>query len=1181
MMPKAKRSTARATSSADTDDVLMAEDDVEYKPNVSQELNDAEEQPHPAKKAKKAKKAGRGAAVQDFENGVLRALELQNFMNHTHLRIDFDPHVNFIIGKNGSGKSAIVNALIAGFGHRASATGRNTNSAKSLIKHGADFALISVHLANGGEDPWKADEFGDTIVAERRLERTGAGSYKLKDGPDGTARRSTHAEFAELCQHFNIQADNPCALLTQEHAKKFLHQGNEADRYRFFLQAANLESRQHDLLQTEQNVKHLKEKLERATEQMSEKEEIARKAQADYEGAKKLKEIQKQIDLHETMLGWALVSEKERELEQKQAAMRAAIEREQQAKDSTFEADEKRRDLEEELAIAEKKFQAASKELEQFGNKAQQHHERAKKALKEMRSAKKELDVLREQLEEKRQDAAHYASEYDNAMAAVEGTTNKREKELMRKVHTLEEQRNAADKSEKELAEHIHASKMAYNAAIEAWREAAAAFEAAQEEVAAKEQSLSAMKKSGFDRELMLHPSMKELLQRLEQRRGQFAAPPLGPLGLHMSVKPEFEATLGPAVEMAVGHKMMLTWIVSCKDDEIKLRSILKELPSLRNVPPLDNVTQVTIRKPEPRYTLIRDDPSKAAGAAGADGDETAAGGDAAEPAVKRERGRRSSAGASSLSDGALAAAPEAPTLIDAIEITCKTKADSDMVYNHLLDSCRAEFKLLFNDISTAERVTYASAQPQVEGVFAAQYGQPGRRFFRKGKTTGAETLRGSNGQKFTRDQASAKKQLEAELHAAKQEAQRLQHAASAADKARKEAEKKELGTRKGYEKAREILSQIEDQLTTLQSETVESSVMTEIQQFLTQRNAAQQAVETYEQMLAQGAQRYAEAEATFQPLKEKNTSNEEQHRQMAEHVAQMQAAVEKAQAPLTKSKHTMSQVRKVLSEAEKEKKQLEKECVERREYIASVIPMVEQTYGERIHDPQQRDVDTLKREKLALEAKQKKEEAKTGGKSIEALAKAAEIAAKLATEGRDGIEMVRQIGEKEEEAFKERKSHYRKEAKARGKMASSEFNRRLSRKNHAGELMFDHQNETLRLEVKRNSQDVDSAATQDARNLSGGERSFTTLAFELAMWEFCATPFRVLDEFDVFMDDTYRKQAVETLLELCDSQPGRQFLFITPQDMHPFLMQRLEEKSKRMPTITKMKDPRPKGAAA
>jgi len=146
-------------------------------------------------------------------------------------------------------------------------------------------------------------------------------------------------------------------------------------------------------------------------------------------------------------------------------------------------------------------------------------------------------------------------------------------------------------------------------------------------------------------------------------------------------------------------------------------------------------------------------------------------------------------------------------------------------------------------------------------------------------------------------------------------------------------------------------------------------------------------------------------------------------------------------------------------------------------------------------------------------------------------------------------------------------------------KQASANFNERLSRKNHAGELFFDHQQELLTLQVQRNSQDAGSAATQDARNLSGGERSFTTLAFELAMWEFCATPFRVLDEFDVYMDDTYRKQAVETLLELCDSQPHRQFLFITPQDMHPFLTHRLADASKKMPTITKMKDPRPKGS--
>jgi hypothetical protein len=45
-----------------------------------------------------------------------------------------------------------------------------------------------------------------------------------------------------------------------------------------------------------------------------------------------------------------------------------------------------------------------------------------------------------------------------------------------------------------------------------------------------------------------------------------------------------------------------------------------------------------------------------------------------------------------------------------------------------------------------------------------------------------------------------------------------------------------------------------------------------------------------------------------------------------------------------------------------------------------------------------------------------------------------------------------------------------------------------------------------------------------------------------------------VLDEFDVFMDDTYRKISVDTFLELCKKQLRRQFVFLTPQDMHPFL---------------------------
>ena len=55
----------------------------------------------------------------------------------------------------------------------------------------------------------------------------------------------------ELCEHFNIQCENPCALLTQEAAKKFLHNGTEDTRYKFFLEAANLQSRRVHLLGTQ------------------------------------------------------------------------------------------------------------------------------------------------------------------------------------------------------------------------------------------------------------------------------------------------------------------------------------------------------------------------------------------------------------------------------------------------------------------------------------------------------------------------------------------------------------------------------------------------------------------------------------------------------------------------------------------------------------------------------------------------------------------------------------------------------------------------------------------------------------------------------------------------------------------------------------------------------------------
>ena len=93
--------------------------------------------------------------------------------------------------------------------------------------------------------------------------------------------------------HLNVQASNPCALLTQEHAKKFLHNGNEEDRYRFFLEAANMATRKVDLLSAKQNIDLLGVRLERAEKGMEEKREIAKATREEYEGAKQLKQARR------------------------------------------------------------------------------------------------------------------------------------------------------------------------------------------------------------------------------------------------------------------------------------------------------------------------------------------------------------------------------------------------------------------------------------------------------------------------------------------------------------------------------------------------------------------------------------------------------------------------------------------------------------------------------------------------------------------------------------------------------------------------------------------------------------------------------------------------------------------------------------------------------------------------
>lgn len=60
-------------------------------------------------------------------------------------------------------------------------------------------------------------------------------------------------------------------------------------------------------------------------------------------------------------------------------------------------------------------------------------------------------------------------------------------------------------------------------------------------------------------------------------------------------------------------------------------------------------------------------------------------------------------------------------------------------------------------------------------------------------------------------------------------------------------------------------------------------------------------------------------------------------------------------------------------------------------------------------------------------------------------------------------------------------------------------------------------------VKVKPPGREKENDGVSDMRSLSGGERSFSTVCFMLSLWEITESPFRCLDEFDVYMVSTQK----------------------------------------------------------
>ena len=73
-------------------------------------------------------------------------------------------------------------------------------------------------MKNQGEYAYRHEAFGDSITITRRFTRTGESTYTIKS-TSGNTVSTKREDVAAICDHMNIQVDNPLNILTQDSAR--------------------------------------------------------------------------------------------------------------------------------------------------------------------------------------------------------------------------------------------------------------------------------------------------------------------------------------------------------------------------------------------------------------------------------------------------------------------------------------------------------------------------------------------------------------------------------------------------------------------------------------------------------------------------------------------------------------------------------------------------------------------------------------------------------------------------------------------------------------------------------------------------------------------------------------------------------------------------------------------------
>ncbi|ODM18324.1 hypothetical protein SI65_06195 [Aspergillus cristatus] len=505
------------------------------------------------------------------EHGILERVECYNFMCHDHFAVDLGPLINFIVGKNGSGKSAVLTAITLCLGGKASATNRG-QSLKSFIKEGKEHAAIVVRIKNQGDGAYLPDDYGKSIIIERHFTKNGTSGFKIK-ADNGRIVSNKKAELDSIIDYFTLQFDNPMNVLSQDMARQFLSTSSPAEKYKFFVKGVQLEQLDQDYRLIEESVDQILEKLKSKKQDIGILENRKDVARQRLEISDRHESLRNRIRNIRNQMAWAQVEEQEKIRDALEDELAQTTEHIAAAEAELGRFDDAFREVEGEsetaaqfVRRAQSKVEQADNEKEEIKNRSDQHMSERHDLQAQQRQIREYVKAAETSINETQQKIA----EETQRLADVSGGSYIRQQEQYEQAQS---EANGAKEKYEQLQQDTGRLRQQLEQAGRDAKSAEAPIDKKKADVQQAERLLQNLTKEGGVNHSGYHEKMPMLLRAIQQERS-FSRPPVGPIGYHVTLLKQKWSSI---LETSLGTTLN-SFIVTSKRDMNILSGVMQRI---------------------------------------------------------------------------------------------------------------------------------------------------------------------------------------------------------------------------------------------------------------------------------------------------------------------------------------------------------------------------------------------------------------------------------------------------------------------------------------------------------------------------------------------------------------------------------------------------------------------------